>query len=342
MQASAVKVRLYRSVGGEFLLVNSTGDYSLTNGPVDDTTLAEDLGEPIPSITWGLPPRDLKGLTNMSNGIVAGFTGRDVYFSEPYVTHAWPVSYVISVDSPIVALASLDTTLVVLTKERPYFIQGSTPEFLTLVEADADQGCVSADSVATMNGEVYFASPDGLIATSPRGTRIITEALFGYRDWNTTFNISTIKGFTHDLKYFGFSNSLDFIYDIPTGEITTFNIGIQAAVTDHADDTLYVVLTDRTVREWGAGSNLSYTWKSKVFGLPSEASFSAMQVEAETYNLTAKVYVDGTLLHTQTVTSRNAFRLPSVLGRDWVIELTGDKEVYNVALAQSITELAGA
>ena len=342
MLSSAVKVRLYRSVGGSFLLVNTTGDFSLTNGSYDDTTLAEDLGEELPSLTWGLPPRDLKGLTNMSNGIVAGFSGRDIYFSEPYITHAWPVSYVISVDSPIVGLASLDTTLVVLTRERPYYIQGSSPEFLTLVEADADQGCISVDSIATLNGEVYYASPDGLIATSPRGTRIVTEALFSYSDWNSTFNISTIKGFTHDLKYFGFSDSLDFILDIPTGELTTFSLPVRAAATDYVDDTLYVVLTDNTVCPWGEGSNLTYTWKSKKFGLPGEVSFSAMQVEAESYNLTAKLYADGSLIHTQTVTSREAFRLPARLARDWEIELTGTVEVYNVAIAQSITELAGA
>jgi hypothetical protein len=66
-----------------------------------------------------------------------------------------------------------------------------------------------------------------------------------------------------------------------------------------------------------------------------------VQVEAETYPVTFKVYVDDVLGHTQTVTSRSPFRLPVLNGRDWEFQLEGTSEVFAVNIAQSMQELAG-
>lgn len=340
-------VRIYRAVGGSFLLVNTTEDKLI--GEVltkyDDTTEAADLGEALPSLGWTPPPSDLKGLTNMANGMMAGFSGQDVYFCEPYIPHAWPIAYTISVDSPIVALASLDTTLVVLTMERPYYVQGSAPEYLTVVAADANQGCISKDSVAVMNGEVYFASPDGLLATSPRGTRNITEGFFAYRQWNDLLDPTTLKGFTHDQKYFGFHSGGGLIYDIPTREFVTTNQTINAAYVDTRLDELYVVTSgSKQIKIWaGASSNTTVKWKSKQFGFPSEISFSCGQVEAESYSgsgIKVLIYADGVKILDQYVTNRNMFRLPSVLARDWEVYVEGTDEIFNITLAQSGEELA--
>ena len=347
-------VRIYRSVGGAFLLTNTNADININSvGAHDDKVEAADLGEALPSLGWTPPPSDLKGLTNMANGMMAGFSGQDVYFCEPYIPHAWPIAYTISVDSPIVALASLDTTLVVLTMERPYYVQGSSPEYLTVVAADANQGCVSKDSVAVMNGEVYFASPDGLLTTSPRGTRNITEGFFSYRQWNDLLDPTTIKGFTHDQKYFGFHSGGGLIYDIPTREFVTTTYTIDAGYVDTRLDELYVV-SGNTVRAW-AGSTLSgrdsYTsaeWKSKTFGFPSEISFSCGQVEAESYlgqggsGIQVQIYADGAKILDEYVLSRNMFRLPSVLARDWEVYVKTNDEIFNITLAQSGEELASA
>jgi len=313
---SDVYVRFYRSVGGEFLLVNSGADipYTTAEQGYTDTTPSEDLGEAIPSLTWNPPPKALEGLVNMPNGMMAGFVGRELHFCEPYIPHAWPLSYSVSVDSPVVGLASLDTTLVALTKERPYFIQGSSPEYLTVVKGDAEQGCLSKRSIATLNGEVYYASPDGLVATSPRGTRIVTEQMFSYAQWNEFVNPKLIHGYTHDQKYYGFfgtdSNESilpqSFIYDLPTGEFTTTNIAARAGLVDYRTDKLYLVESSSTdpVKPWGEGENLRAQWKSKVFGFPSEVSLSFVQLEAEDYHddiadegldTRLTVWTDGTL-----------------------------------------------
>lgn len=338
-------VRIYRAVGGAFLLVNTAADVPITTALAgyDDKVEAANLGESLSSLGWTPPPSDLKGLTNMANGMMAGFSGQNVYFCEPYIPHAWPIAYTISVDSPIVALASLDTTLVVLTAERPYYVQGSSPEYLTVVAADANQGCVSKDSVATMNGEVYFASPDGLLTTSPRGTRNITEDFFSYKQWNTLLDPTTIKGFTHDQKYFGFHSGGGLIYDIPTREFVTTTLTATSGYVDTRQDKLYITPTGTSIAAYGDGAATTVEWKSKVFGFPSEISFSCGQLEAESYSASGIkiiVYADGTPVLTQYITNRNMFRLPSVLARDWEVYVEGTNEIFNITLAQSGEELA--
>jgi hypothetical protein len=345
MDVANLYIRVYRSVGGGFFLVNTGGDIPYNSGSsYTDTTAAADLGEELPSLTWGLPPKNLRGLTNMANGILAGFVGKTVYFCEPYIPHAWPINYAVTVDSPIVGMAALDTTLVVLTQERPYFVQGSSPEYMTVVAGGIEQGCSSKRSIAVLNGEVYYVSPDGLVAVSPRGARIITEQLFTRNQWNSYFTASSVHGYSHDLKYFGFHDNGSFIYDVPTKSFTTSTIKAEAAFQDLSVDRLYVMYTNNDIVAWGeSSSNLQYTWKSKVFSMPSEVSFSCMQIEAETYPIDYTLTMtgsDGTTTQSGTVTSRDMLRIKSVLARDWQIEITGSGEVYNIALAQSGEELA--
>jgi hypothetical protein len=57
--------------------------------------------------------------------------------------------------------------------------------------------------------------------------------------------------------------------------------------------------------------------------------------------VTFKIFADGTLFYTKTVTSRRPFRLPVKVGRDWEFQLEGSTEVFAVSVATSMTELAG-
>ena len=75
--------------------------------------------------------------------------------------------------------------------------------------------------------------------------------------------------------------------------------------------------------------------------MPNVMGFSCAQLEAEAYPMTLKIYADNTLVHTQTVQNRDPFRLPSKVGRDWELQIEGAKEVFSLAIANSMSELAG-
>lgn len=334
--------RIYRSTSGVFLFV---AEIAIATSSYSDSVLAEDLGEELPSLTWLPPPDTLKGLTNLPGGVMAGFTGRDVYFCDPYHPHAWPIQYMQSLDYPVVGLGRMDTTLAVLTTGSPYFIQGSAPDSMVVVKSDLEQACVSKRSIVSFNGTVIYASPDGLVSLSPSGSKLITEQYFSRAQWQATFVPTSIHAYQQDMKYIAFyDNGVTaggFIYDLTSGQFILHTIYATAGYNDLQGDKLFTAFSDRQVKVWLSGAFLNYTWKSKKFTMPQVISFSCAQVEAESYPVTAKFYADGVLMHTQTVASRSPFRLPVSASRDWEFQLEGSAEVFSFSIAQSFEELAG-
>ena len=335
--------RIYRAVSGVFLFVSEivAADANFTDDVKPDA-----LGEEVPTLTWTAPPQTLTGLTNLPNGLMAGFSGRDVYFCDPYHPHAWPEQYIQTVDYPIVGLGRMDTTLAVLTKGTPYIIQGTHPLNMSVVKADIEQACVSKKSIVSLMGGVLYAAPDGLMLLSPSGSRIVTENLFDFGQWQTFFKPESIHAYQQDNQYIAFYNngtqSGGFIFDVRSGQFILHNIYADAGYHDLLRDKLFLAVNDsgNKVKVWGTGSAKSYIWRSKKFSLPQVMGFSCAQLEAEAYPMTLKFYLDNTLYHTQTVQNRDPFRLPSKVGRDLEMQVEGSNEVFSLSIANSMTELA--
>lgn len=334
--------RLYRSVSGVYLFV---AELLATDVSYADSKKSDELAEELPTLNWSIPPATLKGLINLPNGGMAGFSGRDVYFCQPYHPHAWPEAYIQTVDFPVVGLGRMDTTTAVLTTGTPYFIQGSDPSSSVVVKSDLEQACVAKRSIVSTNGVVIYASPDGLVMLSPGGSKLVTENIFSRAQWQSYFRPESIHAYQHDLKYVAFydngTTQGGFIFDLTSGQFVQHNIYVECGYTDLQQDKLFLANSSRQLKKWLDGTNLTYTWKSKIFTFPHSTTFSCARVQAETYPLTAKIYKDGSLIHTQTVQSRLPFRLPATSGRDWEVQLEGTSEVFAVDMAHSVQELAG-
>lgn len=335
------KRRIYRSVSG-----TSSADYLFVaeipaaQTSYSDAVLAEDLGEVLPSTSWATPPDTLSGLVSMPNGMMAGFSGRDVYYCEPFRPYAWPAEYIQTVDYPIVGLGVMDTTLAVLTTGVPYFLQGSHPDSTAMVKSDMHQACVSKRSIVSMLGSVFYASPDGLVRLTSGGSGVVTEQLFTKAQWQA-LSPATIHAYQWENKYVAFHGTGGFVFDPLSGSMVFHDIVATAGYNDLETDQLYLVASNK-IWTWYTGAAKSYVWKSKMFSLPTMVSFSCAQVEAESYPVTFKFYADSVLKHTQTVTSRGVFRLPAGFqARDIEFEVSGSQEVFSVAFAQSPRELAG-
>ena len=337
---AATHRRIYRSVDGTYLFA---GEIAIGDTTFLDDLEADDLGEELPSLDWEPPPADLKGLVNLPNGIMAGFVGRDIYFCVPYRPYAWPSIYVQTVDYPIVGLGALDTTLVVLTQGTPYFVQGSHPDSMVVVKTDIEQSCLSKRSIVSIAGAVVYASPDGLVSVTPGGSKILSAELFTRDQWNALFAPASIHAYEHDLKYFAFYNNGSvqggFVLDFASGSLTLHNYYAACGFSELRSDKLFVC-NGNTIVRWGAGSAMTYTYRGKRNTFPHYIGFSCAQVEAEAYPLTFRIYHDDVMLFEKVVMDRWPFRLPAKGGRDYEFELVADVEVFNVAWAQSMEELA--
>lgn len=335
---NATHKRIYRSTEGEFLFVD---EIPATQTTYTDKVVSDSLGELMPSALWDEPPEELKGLINLPNGMMAGFVGRDVYFSVPYRPYAWPEAYIQSVDYPIVGLGAIDTTLVVLTTGVPYFIQGTRPNSVAVVKSGLEQACVSKRSIASWGGLVIFASPDGLVQLSSSGSKILTESYFTRKQWNE-LKPETIHAYHHDNKYIAFHEGGGFVYDFLKGTFTLNNFKgnyFMCAFNDLLRDKLFICGNQKYLYVWQEGRELIYTWTSKKYTFPHVMGFSCAQVEAENYPVSLYLYMDGKLWFRKLVTSREAFRLAAKKGREIQFTLRSENEVFSIALGNSMRDL---
>ena len=161
------------------------------------------------------------GLTAVGNGVMAGFSGKRFCLSEPFLPHAWPIQYRITLEDDIVDIAATGNGVVALTNGTPYFITGTDPAALTPIRVDLAQACVNKNSVVDMGEYVLYAAPDGLVAVSGSTGEVVSRGLISVDQWNSDFRPTLIRAFRHEGTYVAFYNDGGtlggWVYD-PTSE----------------------------------------------------------------------------------------------------------------------------
>ena len=107
--AAYKEIRLYRTVTALSGVTQYYKVVDLPPGPPGFTTSYLDLftdlqitgNVALESTYYAGPPAGLQGLAAMPNGILVGWVGNTLYFSENYRPHAWPVEYQIAVEHPV-------------------------------------------------------------------------------------------------------------------------------------------------------------------------------------------------------------------------------------------------
>lgn len=349
-------IRIYKTQTG-----TNTNFYFLREiavGTSDTTDNNETLGELLETTTWlpapGVPTGGslntteptLSFLTPMWNGMMAGIAGGGVRVCEPYIPYAWPKAYeVLPPDGTPVGLGVFGQNMIIVTNSRPILVNGSSPDGLDQQKIEMPQGCVAPRSIVSMGAGVAWASEDGLCWYGSGGPRVLTAGLMLREDWQALVP-SSIIGQMYEGLYFGSydngSGRKGFFIDpsSPNG-IYFLDTGYTAMHFDELKDQLYV-LEGGSVKKWDAGSSwMTFVARSKTYKQPYPANYAAAEVVATGYPVTFRLFADGVLKHTETVTSRAPFRLPSGFRAfDYQIELEGNLPIQAVAVASTMRELA--
>lgn len=340
--------RIYRSsTVGSSAQFQFVAEIPVAQTSYTDTITQANLGEILPSENWTAPPDALQGLRMLASGAAIGFVGNTAYLSEPNLPHAWPHKY--PIDFQIVGVAAIDQSAVLLTSGYPFVLDGADPSAMTPRRLNMRQACVSRASIVETEGGVLYASPDGLVAIDSGGASLVSTKHYSRKQWQA-LNPSSFKAFSHDGRYIALYTKTDggrgiLIFD-PTGQSpfhTTSSLNavtaITAAYSDPRTDTLYLAQGGNIVR-YNAGSPLTYAWRSKLFRLSAKTNFGVAAIEASAFPVTLKVYADGVLKQTKTVTSRDPFKLKSGFKKtEWQFEISGTNEVRRLRVATSVDEL---
>ena len=371
--------RIYRSnTGSTNTTFQFVGEVDYGTQTFTDTKDAAQLGEVLPSGTWIGPPNDnstvypdgpLQGLIPLAQGVMAGFTGKRFCLSEPFLPHAWPISYRITTEEDIVAIASTANGVAALTDGQPYFITGTDPSAMTAIRIDLAQACVNINSVVDMGDYVLYAGPDGLCAVQSASGQVVTKGLVSVAQWNDEYYPTAIRAFKYEGTYVAFwksgNNYGGWVYD-PRGDenaLTTLSASaeIRGGYMHPKDGELYIIVGNKIKKYRGGSANKTATFKSKKFVTPSPVSMGWVSVHANTYPATVKVYGDGTLVahyvitqsgstYTQATTVPSGIsngtlrepimRMPAVIAQEWEVQVEGT-DINEFCLAQSMDEIRG-
>lgn len=370
INSNIARIRIYRaaagSTGANFFFVKEQAISGTTIPTVLDDVKAQSLGELLPSATWFAPPAGLQGLTAMPNGFFAAFNGNTLYFSEPYMPHAWPPEYTKTTQDEIVGIAVYGQTCVVATRGKPYLAVGSDPASVTMMQLDLDAPCLSKGGVCSVGTGVIYPTANGLAMVSAFGAQVLTLAYFTRAQWVLNWWNNNMTAVFKDGRYIAFSPSLSnktLICD--NRPDTGFNISYSSvlgrtAAIDPDNDTLhFAYFTGSSVNDqnyqWeaGPGSSTAADWQSKIFTLPHAVNLSLGRVFANAYPVTLKLsYANlqantgqtaGVITDTLpaiTVAGSEPFRLPDgYLSREFQLELIAPGSVQGIVLTDNVDEL---
>ncbi len=289
-ERSIATKRIYRTVVGKL----STAFYFVAEIPISQSFFPDTIASTtvasnnqLESTSWQAPPENLQGLVVMPNGFLAGFVGRDLYFSEPYRPHAFPVEYVLSTEFPIVGLAVFGSTLAILTQSHPFLGAGVNPAAVTLQKLNTVEPCLTKRSIVTTLAGVFYASSNGIVQVNSSGASVVSYDLFTKEEWVRQFTPTGIFAAPLGLEYVGFdSENSGFVYR-PSDQFAKLTRldrfdNVDGIDADPYSGELYLI-KDNIIYQWDPATSepLYYTWKSKEFVVPTPINFGAAKIKFE-------------------------------------------------------------
>lgn len=328
---------------------------------VIDTVPTADLGTALESANFDPPPADLQGIIALPNQIMAGFVGNTLYLSAQGHPQAWPQEFALPTDSPIVAIAAIDTTVVVLTQAQPYTAYGATPDSFVMTKEEIIQGCTSKRGVVYQRGlGVLYPSTDGYYAYGGQGQiRRITEQLFTLREWLPLNPQSIIAAVHQSIVFFWYDNGTTksgYMLDAdPSGfGLVEVDFHAIAAAINTTDDSLFMVMNQGQIAggvtpannelvQWDAAvTKRPYTWKSKLYRQGHAPVFQMARIRAGSYTDTVLKLIgdNGVQFASLTPYSVEEFLIPAQRVQSIVVELSGTDSVEDLEMVESIAELS--
>lgn len=286
-------MRIYRSQTSS---TGATDLYFIAERPAGvGDFLDEDLDivEPIGTTDFNPPPDDLQGITTLPNGMLAAFSGKRLYFSEPYYPHAWPEKYVLTTDYEIVGLGAFGSSVAILTTGTPYIASGTAPENFVMEKLELNLPCINARGIVDLGYSVAYPSHLGLVSISSNGASVVTTGVMTRDQWLQMNPYSFVAG------QFAGRWMASYAYTDEGGEgkrgIIIIDLsGDQAFLirnSDYADSmfydigtgALYLLKSGTEIYEWDAISEPfgEQLWRSKRFVIPTEINFGALLIEGD-------------------------------------------------------------
>ncbi|MDB5730695.1 MAG: hypothetical protein JWQ03_590 [Variovorax sp.] len=290
------RVRIYVTVSGDR---GDTEFFFLREIAAGVTSTTDDLrarGRVLETANWLMPPADLKHLTGLWAGMLAGVSAGAFRFCVPEVPYAWPIANeILPPDAFALAIGTWGQKMLGLTTGRPLLITGSSPDSMDSLPIEG-QACVAPAAAVSFGHGVAWPGEDGLSYIGDAGAKLLTDGLLTRDDWQAMHPATMVAG-EYEGAYLCFYTEGEggaavrrgFLLDPlnPAG-IFFLDKGYDACWFDKLQDCLYV-LDGTDVKKWDAGTALmTAVFRSKEF-VTGYVNFAWAKVTADSYPVTLKI-----------------------------------------------------
>lgn len=307
------KIRLYRTIVSAagtttYYRLYETDATTSTQTFIDIVTDANLASLPILESTEWVAPPALEGMVSMPNGIMAGYVGNTLYFSEPYRPHAWPGIYSLTIDYDVVGMSVTGQTLVVCTKGNPITASGVNPASITTSKLAVFEPCLSKGSILPTEEGVYYTSPNGLILVNAGIIQNVTKQFISRDRWASIAYKGKVNAGRLNGAYIAYGAGIeqafqnafqdDFAQTEPEDEgspvgvlidPTNTNMGftyistkeeVKSVINDAFSGELIFVSDGKVywLPQDPGYQTEPYVWRSKTFQPPVKVNFSALKI----------------------------------------------------------------
>lgn len=343
------------------------GDYTIT----DDLPDAE-LGQAALCDDNFAPPENLQGLISLPDGVLVGFEGKNLWFSEPWDYHAWNCS--LNLDDCIKQIVYCESSIYVLTDGHPYTITATSPDKTcrccrAVWRSPISFPILCPESASKLANGIMYASHDGMIIMRGPSVAVSTDRYIDRDEW-LAWRPETIRGAVYKGRYHGFSDFVTplgehdkvlpkgFIWDFGEAVYADGDVGLDSNLITHdvpawtthvTRDGFLFIAYGKEIRRWeGSNEPLRYVWRSVVNVENGLTNFSCAKIVSEDHyrrqpnarELNFTLYADGRKIFQKRIKDGNVFRLPrTAYAIDYEIEISGFVEVNEIHLATSMQEL---
>jgi hypothetical protein len=307
--------RIYRSISNQtgigtyFLVAEIPVAQASFEDAISDDVIS--FNSQLASLYWFEPPADLQGFKTFPNGIAVGWRENEIWFSEPYRPHAWPPTYVLTVEFPVVGIGVCGQSIVACTQGSPYLIAGVNPGSMALMKINLPEPCLHRGSIVSTDTTVLYVSQNGLIQISSSGAgQNVTEGWISRERWQSLTPQQHIRAIKHATSYFAFGTVAGddvsvarrgYTIELSDQDQTSFTIWPQAgghrlgftqlsSPNGFATDNLLLdqwtgvglIIQNGGVWYWDFTDQdpiiVPYVWRSKTYQQLSAKNFSAVKI----------------------------------------------------------------
>lgn len=354
------EIRVYKTPEGSsvasYFYSGSVSILALGGGPTwvfQDTTPSSSLAEQLASTGYYAPPANLVGVMSLPNGILAGWVDNALYFCVAYKPWAWNPAFELTFPNRIVGALPMGSGLVLNTTAQPYVVSGITPDSMTAAPLNITQAGISKWAIANVNGQVMYASHEGIVVViGVMGSLSYSDRFFTRDVWKQKYaaGFAKMRFANWDGRLIVYATDNSFTpfmlrFDETGGTMTELpNFSPACTFISPITDGLYYVVGSN-VYQFAGGNPLTTTWKSCEKVVDGTVNYGACEVLC-TGAWTVTLFSDnedGVMQQRwqKAVTGNQRFKPPSgYRSRRYQLNLTGSGVFREIRLGESFQTLA--